>query len=181
MNGNLEKLLDKIWQERSSASKFETQHLDFKTEKETAKATFHDLAEAAVCFANAEGGTIVLGVRDQTLGPDAFVGTSIDAGALQRMIYELTNPKLTVSVMPITYGEKALLVVQVPEGLDVYATGKGYSPRRWEDQCQPMHPSDVTRLGEERRGIDWSAQASGRSFEDLDVRGRDVIDTDRDQ
>lgn len=37
------------------------------------------LADAAVCFANAEGGTIVVGVADSTAGPEAIVGTRLDA------------------------------------------------------------------------------------------------------
>src|SRR4051795_13269117 len=43
----------------------ETERLDFKQPKGTIKETIRDLTEAAVCFANASGGTLVVGIRDQ--------------------------------------------------------------------------------------------------------------------
>lgn len=47
--------------------------------------------------ANADGGTIVLGINDKAAGPTAFVGTTLDAQFLQRRIYELTEPSLLVT------------------------------------------------------------------------------------
>lgn len=51
----------------------EGDRLDFK-EPADVKETLRILADASVCFANAVGGDIVLGVRDKAGGPQAFTG-----------------------------------------------------------------------------------------------------------
>jgi ATP-dependent DNA helicase RecG len=111
-----------------SASKAETVSLDFKTEKPGAKETFQDLAEAAVCFANAIGGVIVVGVSDTGTGADAFVGTSLDVHRVRSRIHDLTQPALTVTVTDLTWVGRRLLVIDVPEGLDVYSTARASLP-----------------------------------------------------
>jgi schlafen family protein len=47
------------------ANELESFTLDFKTEKTGFKDTATDLAEACVCFANAVGGRIVVGIKDR--------------------------------------------------------------------------------------------------------------------
>lgn len=159
----------------TSASKAESSVLDFKTEKPNLKETFQDLAEAAVCFANSLGGVIVLGVRDSGTGPDAFLGTTLDAHTLRSKIHDLTSPALTVTIREIQWSDQRLLEIEVPEGLDVYSTGKGIFSQRWNDQCLPMRPADVARLSDERSGVDWSAQSSARSIEDLDPQAMQLL------
>lgn len=159
----------------TSPSKAESAVLDFKTEKPTPKETFQDLAEAAVCFANALGGTIVLGVRDSGTGAEVFVGTELDGFTIRSRIHALTSPALTVTVQDVQWAGRRLLEIVVPEGLDVYSTGKGIFSQRWNDQCLPMRPADVARLTDERSGVDWSAQSSGRPIGDLDLEALQLL------
>lgn len=151
-----------------SASKLETANLDFKEAKTNFKEACNDLAEAAVCFANAGGGVIVVGVADARSGSDAFVGCDLDAETLRSRIYQLTSPSLLVDVEEFTFADKRLIEIRVPEGLEVYSTSKGYTYQRINTDCVPMRPMDVTRLTEERRGIDWSTTPSGRTINDID-------------
>jgi ATP-dependent DNA helicase RecG len=164
----LDDVLRSIGRGQTSASKAETVSLDFKTEKPNAKETFQDLAEAAVCFANAAGGVIVVGVSDTGTGSGAFLGTRLDGHQVRSRIHDLTQPALTVTISDMTWAGMRLLVINVPEGLDVYSTGKGVFTQRWNDQCLPMRPADVARLSDERSGVDWSAQADSRTVEDID-------------
>jgi ATP-dependent DNA helicase RecG len=164
----LDDVLRSIERGQTSASKAESVSLDFKTEKPNAKETFQDLAEAAVCFANAAGGVIVVGVSDTGTGSGAFLGTRLDGHQVRSRIHDLTQPALTVTVSDMTRAGVRLLVINVPEGLDVYSTGKGVFTQRWNDQCLPMRPADVARLSDERSGVDWSAQASNRAVEEID-------------
>lgn len=152
----------------TTAAKCETESLDFKQAKPNLKETFQDLAEAAVCFANSNGGTIVVGVADNESGQDAIVGCDIDTTALRAKIHQLTSPSLLVDVQEINFSSKRLLEISVPEGLEVYSTTKGYTYQRIHTDCLPMRPLDVTRLSEERRGFDWSATFSNRSTNDID-------------
>lgn len=155
-------LLSQIERGKRSARSLESQFVDFKTDKASAKETYQDIAEASVCFANSLGGTIVLGVADSVVGPDAFVGTGIKADELRSRIYALTEPSLITTIRTEERSGKPLLMVSVPEGLDVHSTTKGLVTRRWEDKCLPMRPVDVSRLDDERRGTDWSAQTIDR-------------------
>jgi len=66
-------------------------------------------------------------------------------------------------------------MIDVPEGLDVYSTGKGIFTQRWNDHCLPMRRADVARLNDERSGVDWSAQPSDRAVEDIDSQAIQLL------
>ena len=151
-----------------TAAKCETETLDFKQAKTNLKEAQVDLADAAVCFANSSGGTIVVGVADDKAGQTAFLGCDMDATQLRAKIHSLTSPSLLVEVSELNFANARLLVISVPEGIEVYSTTKGYTYHRINTDCIPMRPADVTRLSEERRGFDWSATPSGRTLEDID-------------
>lgn len=164
---DLEQILKQVVR-GTAAKKLEDQRLDFKTECATPKLTFADLAEAAVCFANSAGGDIVVGVRDQPGGTDALIGTTLDAQLVRQRIHELTTPHLTVEAQTLDVDGVRLVVLTVPEVLDVFSTSKGHATRRIGDQCRPMHPDELVRLSDERRGVDWSAQLIERPLTDVD-------------
>jgi ATP-dependent DNA helicase RecG len=151
------------------ADDHEDQQLDFKRESDSLRDTQQDVADAAACFANAAGGTVIVGIADRVSGPEAFTGTTLDASTLRRRIFEITDPELDVRVTDFTFEGARLLRVDVQEGLDVYVAGKKKAPtRRHEDQCLPMSTTDISRLHDERRGTDWSAAESERSVKDAD-------------
>nr|WP_228720996.1 RNA-binding domain-containing protein [Arthrobacter sp. 260] len=152
---------------KTSAAKIESSSLEFKQEKREKKETFQDIAEASVCFANGAGGKIILGVSDRGTGSDAFLGTDIEADVMKERIYALTQPSLLVTLEEMTTADVRLLIIDVPAGLDVYQTHKTAPTRRLGDQCLVLLPAEVGRLNDERRGADWSADASGRPLEDI--------------
>ena len=80
--------------------------LDFKSGNGQFKDVANDLAEACVCFANAAGGTIVLGVRDRPGGEDALLGTDLKIDALRSAIYDKTQPALNVTITEHVVGGK---------------------------------------------------------------------------
>jgi ATP-dependent DNA helicase RecG len=147
-------------------NQLESASLDFKREGRSREDFLTDLASDAICFANASGGALVVGVDDKQGGPAAFVGTDLDADIMRRRIYELTEPALFVEVEERALSGKRLLVVFVPQGLEVHTDKRGRARRRWGKDCMPMSPTDMMRLSEERRGFDWSAQPSGRAWQD---------------
>lgn len=61
------------------------------------------LAAATLCFANASGGSTVVGVRNEPGGPDAFVGTTLDPREVKQRIFEQTVPPLAVDVEAIEF------------------------------------------------------------------------------
>lgn len=153
----------------AAARDLEDDRLDFKRAQRSRDATADDMADAAACFANAGGGTIVLGVSDTGSGREAFLGTDIEAAALRRRIYEVTTPHLDVIVTERFAEHVRLLEITVQEGLDVYSTRQKMPTRRWLDTCLAMTTAEVSRLHEDRRGVDWSATNSLRPVADIDT------------
>ncbi|PYY37732.1 transcriptional regulator [Curtobacterium sp. MCJR17_055] len=170
---DLDGLLEQILAGRAEANDLESESVDFKREQKSQQDTANDMADAAACFANANGGTIVLGVADRGTGRDAFLGTALDPQYLRRRIYDVTKPSLDVSVRPLQFAGVQLLVIEVREGLEVYSSRLKMPSKRVGHQCEPMSTAQVSRLDDDRRGGDWSAASAGRPLSDVD---RDAVD-----
>ncbi|MBM7115377.1 putative DNA binding domain-containing protein [Archangium primigenium] len=153
----------------------ESEILDFKEQGQSGTKDFmKDLAGDAVCFANANGGAIVIGVDDKKSGPLAFKGTELDPDEVRRRIYELSNPRLLVEAEIRHVSNVQLLLLFVPLGLDVHADTQGRARRRVAKDCWIMSPEEVARLREDRRDVDWSSQLSGRPLSDASPIALDV-------
>jgi ATP-dependent DNA helicase RecG len=143
------------------ASTFESQTVDFKRPARSPRETLELLADAAVCFANAQGGTIVLGVDDKaTTRSTAFVGVEpgLSLDALRRGIFERTRPNLTVSAEERHVEEARVVVLTVPEGIELYANAKGLATRRLGTECLPFPPEQQVEVRRARGHLDWSAE-----------------------
>lgn len=149
-----------------TADEVESRTLEFKREGRSRQDTVKALAEAAACFANAQGGIVVAGVRDRVRGPAAFEGTELDADVVLRRVYELTNPSLIVSVAVLQHEGARLLIITVPRSADVHQVDNRVT-RRVGTSCEPMSAAQIAALLSERRGEDWSSEDSGRALEDV--------------
>lgn len=139
----------------------ETETLDFKRDPHTVTGRgapgnpqarlVEVLVDAVVCFTNARGGRIVLGVDDRVPGPGAFIGTNADPATLRNRIYGNTRPQLTVPIDEIQFGGKRLLVITVPEGLDLVTDSKGKALARLGTSCAPLTEDARRALAHERR------------------------------
>lgn len=136
--------------------------LDFKQDANGSHSLDVLVTRAAICFANAAGGSIVIGVSDKARGQAALLGTLVDADALCQRILELSKPPLMTEIEARRYPAR-LLVVRVQSGSTVYADTQGRSWQRAGKNCVPLQPHDMARLSQERAGFDWSAQPSGRA------------------
>lgn len=160
------------------ASKRELQNLDFKETPDTAlplevrakrnlgklrKEFLALIAETAACLANAQGGVIVLGVRDEAASrQDAIQGVSMayTAEGIRLAVYDGTAPSLTVAVRERTVDGRRLLLVDVPIGAVVHATTGGSYKWRVEDRCEPIEPDTMRSISAARGIYDWSAELS---------------------
>ncbi|CAM3431239.1 transcriptional regulator [Corallococcus sp. ZKHCc1 1396] len=157
--------LEQVHQGRP-AHQLEGTTLDFKREGRSLDDFMRDLASDAICFANASGGALVVGVDDKQGGSPAFLGTQLDIDQVRRRIYELTRPSLLVELEEHHFAGVRLLIAFVPQGLEVHSDPQGRSRRRLGNDCLPMSPEDIARLRDERRSFDWSAQPSGRDIQE---------------
>ena len=160
------------------ASQRELQGLDFKETPDTAlplevkakrnlgklrKEFLALIAETAACLANAQGGVIVLGVRDKAPSrQDAVQGVpkGYTAEGIRLAVYDGTAPSLTVAVRERTVDGRRLLLVDVPIGAVVHATTGGSYKWRVEDRCEPIGPDAMRSISAARGTYDWSGERS---------------------
>jgi ATP-dependent DNA helicase RecG len=155
----------------ATADSQESDTLDFKQESPRSRAdTEKALVAATLCFANASGGSTVVGVRNKPGGPDAFVGTTLDPREVKQRIFEQTVPSLAVDVEAIEFHGSRLLVIRAPESPEIHADTQGRAPRRINTDCVNMSPAEQVRHREDRRGTDWSSAASDREVGDVSPR-----------
>lgn len=148
------------------SNQLESSTLDFKQEGRSRDDFVRELVGDAICFANANGGALIIGIDDRLGGAAAFVGTTLDPNILRKRIYELSEPPILTEIEEQTVSGVRLLIVHVPQGIEVHADKQGRARRRIDKDCLPMGPGDISRLREERQGFDWSAQPSGRPWTD---------------
>lgn len=152
------------------AASFESSQLDFKRPGRDVKQTLELLADAAVCFANAQGGTIVLGVDDKaTTRSEALVGVDValSLDVIRKGVFERTRPNLTVSANDHLEDGVRLVVISVIEGLELYANAKGLATRRLGTECLPFPPEQQIEVRRARGQLDWSAEPADATIADL--------------
>jgi ATP-dependent DNA helicase RecG len=163
------KLLDRL--DDVPVDALESEVLDFKR-WEGAKKSLSEAVELAVCFANAEGGLAVFGVKDRVKGrASAVTGCErYDLDVWRRGIYEGTRPHLTVDVSELDVPEGKLILVRVPKGpAPPYGTAAGLYQVRVGKNCMPYSPEDFQRRQVSTGALDWSAQPADEVSEgDLD-------------
>lgn len=125
-----------------TARELENERLDFKEPPPEVKACLRLLADAAVCFANAEGGDVVLGVSDSISGSGALVGVppALSLDVVRRGIFERTRPQLTCIVEEIVRTGQRLVVISVPKGVAPHSNASGTATRRLGTDCLPFTP-----------------------------------------
>lgn len=165
----LYRVLDRI-AEGTVPATLESNELDFKRQPNSRGDAIKTLVDAAVCFANADGGTVVMGVENATAGVEAFQGCDLDPTVCQRRIYELTDPPLMVGARTLQRSDATLLAVDVLRSFEIHADKQGRSSHRVGSDCLPLSPPEHRRLREERLGVDWSAQLSDLGIADISPR-----------
>jgi ATP-dependent DNA helicase RecG len=164
----VEAALDRVLKKGALARNVESSTLDFKEQgKDEPKSFMKDLAGDAVCFANASGGAIIIGVDDKEAGAPAFKGTDLVAEEVRKRIYELSVPHLLVEAEERQCSGARLLILYVQQSVDVHADTQGRARRRVSTDCRTMSPDEVALLRDERRDFDWSNQPSGRTLREV--------------
>jgi ATP-dependent DNA helicase RecG len=155
------------------ASEHEREALDFKETPATTATPKHalksaterlrtDIIETAISFANARGGTVVIGVRDHAAEDEAVVpGIDLDdwrPDDVRQMVYSRTVPHLLVDPVLEVVHERPVLLVRVSSGPDIYGTTQGVFKHRQGDQNLPLDEATMKALRAARGQYDWSAE-----------------------
>lgn len=128
-------------------------------------------AESVVCLANANGGTIILGISDRARSRAAAIHGvgALDPETIRRAVFDRTEPHLTVDIEELIEPEGRLLLVRVPRGVVPHTTSDGLAKVRIGKECRPLTGAMLTQLVVERRAFDPTAQVvADAKLRDLD-------------
>lgn len=139
----------------------ESLNVEFKSDQKGGLSD-RDLIEAVVCLANAEGGTLYLGVeKDGTVtGLDA---KHLNITGLPALIENRTSPSVHITARLLTQDGKTVAAIEVPMCREIIATSDGKCVRRrldqsGEPQCMPFLPRDFAARLSQFGTYDFSAQ-----------------------
>ena len=128
------------------------------------------LAGELACLANTPGGgALVVGVADD----GTRIGTELSADWLRHRIWELTTRQLTISAQMVQCSGVRLLVLVAPEAIEPIR----YAGRlRWrlDDHCVDMDPTSWHVEARRRAGIDWSAEPSEHTLDDVSAVAAEI-------
>lgn len=138
----------------------ETQNLDQKSLRFISgrTANFAALAADCVCFANAAGGCLHIGIEDnETLPPPDQRIAPILLDQLRKRIGELTvNVQVAPEIVTASNGGE-FIALRVARSMGVASTSDGRYYLRVGDGCQPVVGDDVLHLLNDRPGMPWES------------------------
>ena len=133
-------------------------------------ADWDGVARTCVCFANARGGDLLIGVEDGEDEPPS--AQRIPAGLAEQARRRVAELTLNVSLVHPTVetassgGER--LRVRVLPSSGVACTTDGRYFMRVSDTCRPVAPEDLQRLFEEKTSYVWESTLTAVSAADAD-------------
>lgn len=151
---------------RERILRWEDPHTDFKREVSNPA----ELAKDLVCFANGDGGQIIVGVDERRVlhgvaDPDRLM-LAVDDVAFQRC-----SPPITVSPELVHLDGAAIVVLNVPKGDQrPYATGNGRYYIRSGTRCRDASREQLLRLFQAGQSLFYDEQSLPRlELGDLDL------------
>jgi ATP-dependent DNA helicase RecG len=151
------------------------------------KADWKELAKDCVCFANAIGGEIHIGIEDDETQPPAH--QKIKDELLEKILK--TIPSLTINVGIAVRKEVAenggeyLILSVYRSSQTIASTSNGKYYIRVSDECKPVLPDEMARLASDKSAFIWEEKSVKRiHFSDcdkdkLDILTEDIINSER--
>ena len=167
----LRRLLSRLDGEPADALESET--LEFKSGKasgrEAIRSQLRAIRESVVGFANANGGTLVLGVADRAASrADAVVGVvGLDAEGIKNSIYDGTDPPILVDIEELSEPEGRVLMIRVPRGIPPHTTTEGVAKIRVGKTTKPLTGSNLARMKLVSGNNDPTAEIVPGAFSEL--------------
>ena len=142
----------------------EDQWLDRKSSRISPRS----LAETLVAFANADGGTVVIGLHDGSFDGDKL--TSEKENALRQASIDFTSPPVRVDAVRIDLGgSRAVLCLGVTPGERVHETSRGDCFLRVGDESRKLTYSQRRELTFDRGASQFDGEpVPGATTDDLD-------------
>ena len=131
--------------------------IEVKSFKELTPEFKKMLRRAAVCFANSEGGWIILGVDEST---GVIEGCpDVDPTELAGIVFEGTRPYILMTFDEfVTEDGRRVMYGRVPRSPRMHATSEGGRFHRIGKKCLPLYPEEERQALIRKGGLDVSAQ-----------------------
>jgi ATP-dependent DNA helicase RecG len=151
---------------RELISKGEGFHLEFKEEN----VSNESIKKTIVCFANTDGGKILIGVRDD----GTIVGVSNADRKMQdieNIAYNNCEPPVTILQETVSIEGKTIIIVNVPKGFQrPYRTNDGKYYIRSSNICRDASREELLRIFQASGSIFYDEiEVSRATFSDLDL------------
>ena len=133
-------------------------------------AKWDEVAKDCVCFANGQGGRLLIGIEDNDTLPPA--GQAIPPDLLDHLRKRIGELTVNVQVLPkIVTAENGGQFVElvISRATGVASTCDGRYFLRVGDTCRPVLGDDVLRLANERPGLPWESMDSRVSRNEADA------------
>lgn len=121
-------------------------------------AKLKDLAETCVCFANAQGGEIIIGIEDKDSEPP--LNQKVNQEDLNKVVSSLRNLTDGVGIVNpeiITHanGAEYFVLKIMPSTRTIATTSSGKVLIRISDNCFPIGNEELTDLAAEKTAFQW--------------------------
>ena len=150
----------------------EHQTLDYKSVRKIRSGDkgFKDLSVSCVAFANAQGGTLYIGIEDDTLTPnqDQIISETEVNETVSRLRSLCFNVSLTSSdLFTHENGGQYFKVIVAPSLKSIATTSDGKIYLRVRDKCEPVRNEDLQRLSIEKGTYQWELLATKYTLQEL--------------
>lgn len=140
----------------------ETQHIEKKSLQVVTgnTADWSELAKDCVCFANARGGTIYIGIGDKETEPPLAqkINEALPA-KIRKRIAELTvNVGTHAEVKTADNGGEYIELKILPSISTIACTTDGRYYVRVADDCKPVYPDELNRLYTDKPAFIWETK-----------------------
>lgn len=140
----------------------ETQDIEKKSIRTVtgASADWNELAKDCVCFANARGETIYIGIENKEALPPASQKINADlSDKIRKRISELTiNVGTHTELKTATNGGEYIELKIFPSASTISSTTDGRYYLRISDTCTPLPPEDLMRLMTDKPAFIWETK-----------------------
>ena len=167
----------------------ENQKIDYKSIRKIRSGDkgFKELAVSCVAFANAQGGTLYIGIEDKSLVPLAEQTVTEDEinDTVSRLHSLCFNVSLTSSgLIKHQNGGEYFKIIVAPSIKSIATTSDGKIYLRIADKCEPVRNEDIQRLSIEKGAYQWELLATRFSLADIPVENvkkfaSDIRESDR--
>lgn len=167
----------------------ENQKIDYKSIRKIRSGDkgFKELAVSCVAFANAQGGTLYIGIEDKSLVPlaEQTVTENEINDTVSRLHSLCFNVSLTSSeLIKHENGGEYFMIMVAPSIKSIATTSDGKIYLRIADKCEPVRNEDIQRLSIEKGAYQWELLATKFSLKDIPVENakkfaNDIRESDR--